>query len=412
MGTGAFDDSARDGRGGRLELPYLDGIRGVAALAVVAYHAFLFTGRDGQSRTELPLIDLVVGWGYLGVPVFIVLSGYVLMLPLLRTEDLTFPGGTKAFLLRRSRRILPPYYAALTASLLLIALVPILQQPRSTQWDSKIPVTVPDVITHLLLVHDFSAASIGKINGPLWSVAVEWQIYFLMPLLLVPLWRRFNPYAIVVALTAVASAAAIVLRVLPTAHPWFVALFAMGMLAAQVTVTARVSRRQVWLGTAGTAAVILVAQVFSSDPNGDRSWAYEILVGGTVAAALAWTGRRALAGRTGVVRSLLQTKPFLFAGTISYSVYLMHSPLLGLANLLLLPAQLPIGLHWALMTFGAAPIAIGLSYGLFLLVERRFLNTHQRRVQKELLGGGGSTEARLNPTRSVTNPMTDARPVD
>jgi peptidoglycan/LPS O-acetylase OafA/YrhL len=369
---------------GRVELPYLDGIRGLAALAVVLYHSYLFTGMTGEARTELPAIGLIMGWGYLGVPVFIVLSGYVLMLPLLRTESLDFPGGVRAFVLRRARRILPPYYAALVVSLGLIALIPVLQRESSTQWDSKVPVTLPDVLSHLFLVHDASADWVGKINGPLWSVAVEWQIYFLMPLLLVPMWRRLNPYVVVVTLTTITIVASVGLQVLPFAHPWFIALFAMGMLAAQKTLGHQLHPWQ--LVSAGTAIVVVLALAWTTSPVpvGLKGWPSEMLVGVAVATALVILGRRSLNGRSGKLRSLLQTRPLIFAGTISYSVYLMHSPLLGLANLLLLPLDLPIEVHWVLMTFVAAPTAIAFCYVLFLLVERNFLNTRQRHAQKAL----------------------------
>ena len=47
-----------------------------------------------------------------------------------------------------------------------------------------------DLISHLLLVHNLSSAWFHQINAPLWSVATEWQIYFLLPLILLPLFRR------------------------------------------------------------------------------------------------------------------------------------------------------------------------------------------------------------------------------
>jgi peptidoglycan/LPS O-acetylase OafA/YrhL len=138
----------------RIEFPYLDGVRGIASLAVVILHAFLFTGMAGQAAEELPIIDAIVHWGSLGVPVFIVLSGYVLMLPVMGREGFTLPKGVKHFLRRRGERILPPYYAALAISALLILAVPAMNKEGGTQWDDKIPVTLSGLLAHVFLVHD------------------------------------------------------------------------------------------------------------------------------------------------------------------------------------------------------------------------------------------------------------------
>lgn len=148
----------------RIRLPYLDGLRGIAALAIALFHTYKFTGDTGDHE-QIPIVGGVLQFGFLGVPVFIVLSGYLLMLPVAQNAN-RLPKGFIYYIRSRARRILPPYYAALALSLLLILFVPILQQPSGTQWDSKVPVTVPDVVLHALLLQDFSAESIGKINGP------------------------------------------------------------------------------------------------------------------------------------------------------------------------------------------------------------------------------------------------------
>ncbi len=363
-----------------IRLPYLDGLRGIAALVVAIYHAYKFTGLSGQVES-IPILGTVLQFGFLGVPVFIVLSGYVLMLPVVQNE-LRFPRGTRRYLRNRARRILPPYYAALAISLLLILLVPVMRQPAGTQWDSKVPVTVPDVISHLLLVHDFSADWIVKINGPLWSVAVEWHIYFLLPFVLLPLWRRVGGFMT----TGIAFVLTFVLALLDIgtfAHPWLVALFAAGMLAAQQTVRETASVKTVILvGVAACAVMIVIGVVVAGGVL--AYFALETVVGIALAAFLAAVGPAAARGRTPSVVNLLSSKPLLFLGLISYSVYLLHSPLLALANLLLLPWDLPILVHYLLMTGVVLPIVIGLCYVFYLLVERHFLNARQRQVSQRL----------------------------
>src|SRR5581483_3417537 len=148
-----------------------------------------------------------LNYGTYAVPVFIVLSGFCLMLPLAQRQTLDLPGGAGLYLRRRAWRILPPYYGALAFSIAVIALVPIMQLPHNTAWDSKVPVTLGGVIAHLLLFHNLSEGWLYQINGPMWSIAVEWQIYFLFPALLLPLWRRAGQAAML--------GAALLLGVLP-----------------------------------------------------------------------------------------------------------------------------------------------------------------------------------------------------
>ncbi|QGF23410.1 acyltransferase family protein [Raineyella fluvialis] len=365
-----------------LKFPYLDGLRGIAALIVVAYHAFLFTGYQGEAAQAMSIWYHVIGYGYTGVAVFIVLSGYVLMLPIARTDDLRLRGGIWGFLKRRGRRILPPYYAALAFSLALIRVVPVMQSTRGTAWDSKLPITWDSIVAHIFLVHDSSPAWILKINGPMWSVAIEWQIYFAMALVLLPLWRRVPPGWLVGTLLLVTLTPAIY-GVGASAHPWFLGLFAAGMWAAQLTLTGTSTRRY---GLAALALLALtpVAASAASTLGIARDGMAETLAGLSVATGLIWIGRREISGRPTYAAKFLQSRPLVFLGLISYSLYLFHSPLLALLNLLTLPLGLPVITHYIVLTFLGIPVALAVASGMFWLVERHFLNTRQREATVEL----------------------------
>src|SRR5579884_1165265 len=116
--------------------------------------------------------------GHLSVSVFIVISGFCLTLPVCRAGG-ELRGGVRGFLTRRARRILPPYYGALAFCLVLIWTV--IGRPTGSLWDVPIRVTPVAVAAHALLVQDLFGT--GAINYVFWSIAVEWQIYFLFPLL-------------------------------------------------------------------------------------------------------------------------------------------------------------------------------------------------------------------------------------
>jgi peptidoglycan/LPS O-acetylase OafA/YrhL len=388
--------------GRRPEFTYLDGIRGAAALIVVLYHALLMTGHTGDPARDMPLWFGVVVQGYLGVPIFIVLSGYVLMLPVAGTPGLRFRNGIWGFVKRRGRRILPPYWAALAIAVVLFATVPLLQVSHRTGWDSNLPVTPLDVVSHVLLLQDVNPSWFETIDGPLWSVAIEWQIYFVMAFALLPLWRRI-PARWIVAVLLVFAVASSVSGSAAFLHPWFIALFAAGMWAAQLTVS---TTRPVLLKTAAVAGVVAIPVSYGLGfvLHLHNYGLTEIAVGIALAAVLVLAGRFTLSHGTapGLLRPFA-SRPMMFLGLISYSVYLLHVPLLATANLLLLPLGLSTVPQYLVMTLVVAPVVLALCWVFFLLVERHFLNSRQRHASEEL-----ERHRETGAADSVPSPAMDA----
>lgn len=361
---------------GRLQFEFADGLRGVAAIAVAIFHAYAFTGRTGD-QDELPGVFKLLLLGNYAVPVFIVLSGFVLMLPV--TRELVIRRGTWEFFKRRARRILPPYYVSLLLFLLLIWLVPFLQAPMGTAWDSKVPVTWEGVISHVLLLHNLSPDWVYQINGPAWSVATEWQLYFAMPFLLLPLWRKVGSKMTVGAAIAIGVSVHFLLPSLDDAHFWFLGLFAMGMGAARIIALEReIPGERAIFFSIGVLTTIAVAAAYVLPF--DLIWLSETAVGAFVASSLVLLARQRMRGTPGFFCRSLESEQMVTLGAWSYSVYLIHSPILALGNLILLPLGLPILVHFALMVCAVLPLAIGVAYVFHRLVERRFMSTHQKRL--------------------------------
>src|SRR2546421_13093474 len=96
----------------RPHLDYLNGLRALAALYVVLHHAYLTVWPVLLGKAPTGIDAALVGWlayGHYSVSVFIVISGFCLMLPVLRNQDV-IAGGSITFYRKRARRILPPYY--------------------------------------------------------------------------------------------------------------------------------------------------------------------------------------------------------------------------------------------------------------------------------------------------------------
>ncbi|HEY7418069.1 MAG TPA: acyltransferase, partial [Ktedonobacteraceae bacterium] len=165
---------ALEGKQQKGTIPVLDGIRALACLAVVAYHISLMTIQDTPLWTPQhtpTLIAAIALSGDTGVTLFFVLSGFLLFRPYVKAllfPDTDWP-STWRFYLRRALRILPVYYISLIA--LAIILAPnYFNLDHARQW-----------LLFLTLFMDSSARTYQQINGPFWTLAVEWQFYLLLP---------------------------------------------------------------------------------------------------------------------------------------------------------------------------------------------------------------------------------------
>ena len=222
-----------------IRMEFLDGLRGLAALYVVLFHftasRYLVDASGARLPLPLPLrmIAAATQYGHYAVAIFIALSGYSLMLPVAGSDEGQLRGGFAGYLKRRAWRILPPYYAALLLSLICLVGA---RQWREVNWGT--------VGSHLLLVHNLNPDWNMAINIPLWSVATEWDIYFVFPLLLLPLWRKWGMGAAMIAAFGLGWLPHFALppaQNLDWACPWYLGLFSLGMGAA--TVSARSNSR-------------------------------------------------------------------------------------------------------------------------------------------------------------------------
>jgi peptidoglycan/LPS O-acetylase OafA/YrhL len=372
-----------DGRAkSALRLEYLDGLRGAAAFYVVLFHA-----AAGFSTNELPFwaraLRHALTFGHSAVAVFIVLSGYCLMLPAARSDG-HMTRGLGDYIARRAWRILPPYYATVLASLALLWAVPELSVPTGTIWDESFPAFESGpILTHLLLVHNLFPAWVYRINGPLWSVATEWHIYFFFPLFLLPVWRRAGPVATVIAAFVVGCAPIWLLpKVAAKYIPWYLGLFALGMCAAGIGFSTRPLERRwkervpwkvvlaVLVAACVVGCTVLINPWFRFMPLSDT------LVGATTAVGLVHYTRHAVDSerKTPLVLRWLDSPPMVELGRFSYSLYLTHLPVVALTYLLLRRVALAPPYQMLAMIALSVPASLLAAYGFYLAFERRFVN--------------------------------------
>jgi peptidoglycan/LPS O-acetylase OafA/YrhL len=354
------------GAPGRLE--FVDGVRALAAMYVVAHHLYLAV-YHGFPTNSGPAVFTPLLYGHFGVAVFIVVSGFSLGLAPAKRGWQLGRGGYWTFMRRRAWRILPPYWAALAVSVALVAVI-------GTRIDD--PISWKGVATHFFLVQDVVEGRTP--NGAFWSIAVEWQLYWVFPLLLL-VRRRRGP----VVLTALIMAAVVAVGIagdhgggmavdkILGLSPQLGALFVYGLVAAAVTSrSSGTGAGRSWGAFALLAGVVVVlacAWLGTERAVSDLYW-LDLLVGAATACGLAFA-TRAVTSRT---RRALEWRPLVSLGQFSYSLYLVHAPLVLLAWFFVVePLDLPSGAALATMVGVVWPVIVVASYWFHVAVERPFL---------------------------------------
>jgi peptidoglycan/LPS O-acetylase OafA/YrhL len=343
----------------------IERLRGLAALGVVLCHVIgQFYGvtrfDDGPER--------LIGWaGQVGVAVFFVISGFCIRLPMARAlaADPKARLDVRRYLERRARRILPPYWFAIAASIAvgLVAPVGLLDGAHDPL----------DIGLHLVGLHTLRPGSIASINGVFWTIGLEIQFYLLYLLLAN---RPATPArGLIVFMVSVAAYGAASLA-FPSSSPWrevgqifVLATFwqwYLGAVLADVYVRhaeafASISGPLAWTVRLGAVAALfglglgdpVVAHVHPVN------WALPLAA--TLALVGALAGPRRPAGRA---------DPLIALGRASYSLYLLHGVALGLVALAAKPGHWPSWLSASAAILGAVAVALV----AYRVIERPFLS--------------------------------------
>jgi peptidoglycan/LPS O-acetylase OafA/YrhL len=322
-----------------------------------------------------------MAYGVNAVPVFIVLSGYCLMLPAAKSEDGQLKGGIGRFVKRRAWRILPPYYAALILAWVLIYLSHRSKSSVGIHADNGIwreQFQSGMVLSHLALVHNFSQKWVMGIDMPMWSVAPEWQIYFIFALILLPVWRKWGAIPVLL----LSSLSFVPHFVLPQSAnwdwtcPWFVALFTWGMLAAVADYwkarPTSADPARLYSGMLALAAGLWVLCLVIDGMH------IQLLAHSTFAitaiALIMYCGRNP----HGAVSRVLSGRPFRALGAFSYSIYLTHEMIVPRLNVwAAIHCHSPLQL--LILMFGPGLlVCLGFAYGFYWVFERSVMTIRKK----------------------------------
>lgn len=357
-------DGSADGSQPR-RLAGLDGIRGLAALYVVMNHIFL-RAFPGYPVDNAPAWAAWFIYGRFAVVVFIVLSGFSLALAPARHGWRL--DGISRFASRRAWRILPAYWAALALSLAVAWLI--IPPPGQA-----LP-TLKSVLVNGFLVQNITGAP--SPNRALWSLPVEAQLYLLFPLLLF-LIRRFRPVLMLTAVMLVVVPVGVVgphVSRLDTfvirSAPDFAALFAVGILAAGIVTSTRARRSWLWgwLALAAVAPVVATLWWQGSVWPLDHLYWIDLALGPAIALLLS-----ALAtGQAKHLMRVLDSRPLRTLGRSSYSLYLLHGPIVVVVYEEFVAKRFHTGPGAFLVTAAlAVPVAIVLAWIFAAVFETPFI---------------------------------------
>jgi peptidoglycan/LPS O-acetylase OafA/YrhL len=355
----------------KLRLAHLDGIRAVAACYVVLHHIWT-TVWPGYPNQTAPWWTDWLKHGHFAVAIFIVVSGFSLALQPSRTEW-QMDGGPGRFFSRRGWRIVPPYWAALALSCAVIALTSGVVHFVDGTINHR-DLTVKSVVVHALLLQDVIGSPTP--NGAFWSIAIEWQIYFLFPLVLI-VRRLAGPIATPIAALGVTVAAYLLatnvsgLERIANLLPQFFALFVFGMLAVEaVRHREKVPRWLMPVSLIAFAGVLAIGEIVGDRATVRQFFWFDLGIGACTAALLA-----GLCGPgDSVVRNALATGPARALGRFSYSIYLVHLPILTLVWIyIVIPLRpSPIAAFAMLTGLGAACVILG-AWLFSLVFEEPFI---------------------------------------
>lgn len=395
----------------RNHLDYIDGLRALCALFVVLHHTYQDVFMVGPTHT-LGGLGSVLGpfaYGHLAVGIFIVISGFCLTLPCGAT--LSMRQSIAEFYASRAWRILPPLFAALVLGLIVKLVIRDISASKSFAALPANFMLLQDVIPHF-----------NVLNGPSWSVAVEFKIYLAFPLLLL-LYRRYNDYVVWLVTGAFGLAISAGFETAKSDFnlinfcPWFLLLFSMGIWAAKRSMSGKSSRRvgYGWLlvGAVASTTLLVFYPITRSDDFRFTSAApfLDTAIGILTAAAIVLIhAPRGALGRA--VRKLLSLPYLVWMGKRSYSLYLVHFPLL-LAIKFLLVKQFPrqvdgIGLAFAMFFIGI-PACIVFTAFFFRQIESHFLKLPPG-LRKRLALGTGVSEA--SPASAAASPLAGTAPAN
>lgn len=353
----------------------LDGLRGIAILLVISFHYLNNQLTHSVNKWGI-LLGKVTSFGWVGVDLFFVLSGFLIGSILIRNKG----SNTyfSSFYLRRLVRIIPNYYLLLVIFMVITA-VPLFASNNFLTGNNVIPAW-----SYFAMLHNFFMARLANLGNDAmsvtWSIGIEEQFYIVFPFIVYFLKEKWLPFVLITAIVAASFLRAGYQSWIPpyVLLPCRMDAISFGALVAWVNQRydlPALAKKYFWLLLACIAADMAVcgylfAKFNDLGPAKNTLFAmvFAILLVFALSFAHSWYGR------------LLRNKILVWVGTISYSLYLFHYLILGLLHHFTGNGN-GIGINNTkdiLVSLGAFFVAVGFSWVVFKLLETPMVNWGKR----------------------------------
>jgi peptidoglycan/LPS O-acetylase OafA/YrhL len=338
-----------------------------------------------------------------------VLSGFCLFWPLVsKGPDRIKALDLKDYAWRRAKRIAPPYYAAMLVCIVTAYIT--FRFGGSSWWHDHQPFqdvfpwrgiyTAKDILVHLFLIHGFFHSYTHSIEGAFWSLSLEWQFYWLLPILawvarrwsvglacLIPI---FATLLFRVSVKSVDSSLVWVDVWNETALARW-SEFGCGMIAAAFIGGCLTPR---WMSICrrvcgGFCVLAFIAGMIAMALLRDN-FLQPVVLGVGCGMVVTYAEKQ-----RSWFRTALEWKPLVGLGTISYSVYLVHGAVFQLMAVPLSRLQIEPNSRRLIFFFLGLPLVPGLSFVFFLIFESPFLKKSR---------SSGKRIAEPQPVQHLTSP--------
>lgn len=323
--------------------PELTGLRGMAALWVMLFH---IRGETGVIDYRFNFFDIhldvapLFGMGGLGVYLFFVLSGFLLSMPFIRwmTGDADYP-MLKGYYIRRIARVFPAYYAQLLTLLLVIYLA-----------GDGFVLSIKNFILHLFMLFHVEPWFAEPLEGVWWTLPTEFGFYLALPLIAAIFKKTGMAWGLISAILLTIffryifyfSSLEVNIMIIKTDRnfPVQLSLFVIGMVSAYLfyqlnKINYRLKPLVLWAifivgvgGFYGSAKLLEFLAISGCYFSGHYSYfmwnSFNALFIGCIVFVSAY--------RLWICRYLLGNRFCVFLGTISYSFYLWHFPVMKFAQ--------------------------------------------------------------------------------
>jgi hypothetical protein len=367
-------------------LAKVDMLRAIAILFVFFFHAqnklfphyFIESFNDDHTLKVSSFKDVVlnfspISYGWSGVHLFLLISGFLIHLGFLKIKDrFTWKG----FYSKRFWRIYPPY-------ILILLVVSVVK--KSSYFYSTTGI-FKHLLSHIFFVHNFSDSTFFSLNGSFWSLALEVQLYLIYPLLLF-LRRKYgmrNAFLFTLAFSLFFNILGIVFDNFGTDKSYTFSLLQLwfvwaggAYLSEQHFNGQRIFGKRVLL----YAVVFFIMETVSKYFSFTNYFQNYFVTFGWLA-FMEWFLYQSKISTTGIISRVM-----VLIGLCSYSIYLIHEPIMG--DIFVGIKLIPPYIHSALLTnisklitpVIAFVVTFLISYSIYLFVEKKSIAFGQTRRQ-------------------------------